>query len=456
MKKSIFYSLILVILFSCSSAQKPKELFLKSAHKGEIIDNVTCKTAPDQSYCLYLPSTYSLDKVYPVIYAFDPHGDGHLPVALMKNQAEKLGYILIGSNNSKNGLGLQDINYIVSSMLYDSKQKLSIDSTRIYLVGFSGGARIACGIAQSFVGINGVIACSGGFQFQNTAPGFNFIGITATKDMNYLEMKKLNDNLEKINAPCQFFVGDGKHEWPSEAIINEALNMLELYAMKNKLTPVKTDFINAILFNNIKYAENLKQNNSIDSLMKAHSILKRTLRILTDMTDVSNLKTTFNNLNLKPEVQVYLNEQASLEILEAQKQKEFQAAWETKNGEWWNAEIKKLNEAGKSTNNLQKDLAKRLSGYISLSCYSYSFRALSVQNWKIAETFTTIYRTVDPDNSDSYYATACLYANTNRKKEAVLMLQKAIKCGFNNKAKLQQDPLLNPLHDLPDFDNLIK
>ena len=155
-------------------------------------------------------------------------------------------------------------------------------------------------------------------------------------------------------------------------------------------------------------------------------------------------------------MQAYLKEQSSLEAYEEQKQKEFQAAWESKKGDWWNAEIKKLNDAEKSKNKLQRDLAKRLSGYISLSCYSYSFRALSTQNFALAETFTNIYRTVDPENSDAFYATACLFANTNKKDDAILMLQKAIKCGFNNKAKLQGDPLLKPLHEMPDFDSLLK
>ena len=456
MKRFKFFFFFIVILWSCSSAQKPKEMFLKSVHKGEIIDNITCKTAPDQSYCLYLPTTYDIKKVYPVIYAFDPHGDGHLPVALMKDQAEKLGYILIGSNNSKNGLGPQDISYLINSLFYDSKQKLAIDTSRIYLVGFSGGARIACGVAQSFGNINSVIACSAGFQFQNAAPGFNYIGVTATRDMNYLEMKKLNDNLVKINAPCQFFVAEGKHEWPSSTVINEAMNMLELYAMKNKLTPVRTDFVNNYMTTNSKYAETLKQSNTIDSLVKAYEILKRTVNILTDLTDVSKLKALFNEINQNAEVQAYLKEQSSLEDYETQKQQEFQSAWESKKGDWWNAEIKKLNEAYKSMNKLQRDLAKRLSGYISLSCYSYSFRALGTQNWALAETFTTIYRTVDPENPDSYYASACLYANTNKKNDAILMLQKAIKCGFTDKNKLQADPMLNSLHSMPDFENLLK
>ena len=105
---------------------------------------------------------------------------------------------------------------------------------------------------------------------------------------------------------------------------------------------------------------------------------------------------------------------------------------------------------------MQSDLAKRLSGYISLSCYSYSFRALGSQNWKLAETFTSVYRKVDPENPDAYYATACLYANTNKKDDAVNMLRQAIKCGFSNKGKLQSDPMLNQLHGIPDFENLLK
>lgn len=341
-------------------------------------------------------------------------------------------------------------------MFNDSKQKLAIDTTRIYLVGFSGGARIACGIAQSFGNINSVIACSAGFPFQNTVPGFNFIGITVSKDMNYLEMKKLNDNLEKINAPCQFIVGDGKHEWPSENLMAEAMNMLELYAMKNKLTPVNIRFVSIFKIDDWKYIEELVHTNNIDSLIKASSILKRKISILTDLTDVTELKALYNEINQKAEVQAYLKEQSALEVYENQKQQEFQAAWESKTGEWWNAEIKKLNEAENNKSNLQKNLAKRLSGYISLSCYSYSFRALSTQNWKLAETFTNIYRKVDPENPDSYYASACLYANINKKNDAILMLSEAIKYGYKDKNKLQADPMLNSLHGMPDFEGLLK
>ena len=37
------------------------------------------------------------------MYAFDPGARGKLPVELMKDAAERFGYIVVGSNNSRNG-----------------------------------------------------------------------------------------------------------------------------------------------------------------------------------------------------------------------------------------------------------------------------------------------------------------------------------------------------------------
>ena len=55
-----------------------------------------------QSYALYLPSAYSGDRRWPIIYCFDPGARGPVPVRLFR-AAEKYGYILVCSNNSHNG-----------------------------------------------------------------------------------------------------------------------------------------------------------------------------------------------------------------------------------------------------------------------------------------------------------------------------------------------------------------
>jgi hypothetical protein len=68
---------------------------------GQIAD-VTCEGDPAQSYALYLPSTYSAANPWPIIYFFDPGGQGRRPLELYKALAEKYGFVMAGSNNSRN------------------------------------------------------------------------------------------------------------------------------------------------------------------------------------------------------------------------------------------------------------------------------------------------------------------------------------------------------------------
>ena len=69
---------------------------------GTVIASQSCAAKPDQSYALYLPSRYSPNKKWPIVYAFDPDARGEIPVKLMQDAAEHFGYIVVGSNNSRN------------------------------------------------------------------------------------------------------------------------------------------------------------------------------------------------------------------------------------------------------------------------------------------------------------------------------------------------------------------
>jgi hypothetical protein len=69
---------------------------------GKIIERVVCLKDDSQSYALYLPPNYTTDRRWPVIYAFDPAARGLRPVERFKDAAEKYGYIIVGSNNSRN------------------------------------------------------------------------------------------------------------------------------------------------------------------------------------------------------------------------------------------------------------------------------------------------------------------------------------------------------------------
>src|SRR5436190_15050801 len=90
-----FVMLPSTIVSSESSTQSPV--------KGEIIQNVVCADNREQSYALYLPSTYTPERSWPILFALDPGAHGKTPVEHFKDAAEQYGWIIVGSNQSRNG-----------------------------------------------------------------------------------------------------------------------------------------------------------------------------------------------------------------------------------------------------------------------------------------------------------------------------------------------------------------
>src|SRR5580698_9309050 len=87
-----------------SSNTTSQQIHLKPLAKGIVVDSVICSDDPSQIYAVYLPTKYDSSKKWPIIYFFDPHGVGNLPLILYKDLAEKYGFILAGTYNSKNGM----------------------------------------------------------------------------------------------------------------------------------------------------------------------------------------------------------------------------------------------------------------------------------------------------------------------------------------------------------------
>src|SRR5580765_5850010 len=71
--------------------------------RGQIVDDVKCTDDATESYSLYLPSAYSPDRPWPLLMGFHPGARGRAIVEKYQAAAERYGYIVAGSNNSRNG-----------------------------------------------------------------------------------------------------------------------------------------------------------------------------------------------------------------------------------------------------------------------------------------------------------------------------------------------------------------
>ena len=203
---------------------------------GRIIDRVTCTADPGQTYALYIPSGYDPKRAWPVIFAFDPGGRGRTPVERYQLAAEKYGYIVAGSNNSRNGPLVASL-AAADAMTSDVAGRFSLDTRRVYLAGMSGGSRVALEIARGSKGrIAAVLASSAGFserQPPTTVP-FAIFGTAGTEDFNYLEMRRLD---RALTSPHHLAIFEGGHTWLPEATAMAAVEWLELHAMKTGRKP---------------------------------------------------------------------------------------------------------------------------------------------------------------------------------------------------------------------------
>lgn len=227
---------------------------------GKILDHISCKLKPEQSYALYLPTDYSAARRWPIVYSFDPGARGTAPLEVQKDAAERNGYILAASNNSRNGPWKPEVE-AADAMVTDTQTRFSIDEHRIYFAGFSGGARVASQLAMQCKCAAGVLLSGAGFPTGKTPErdsSFAVFSAVGNVDFNYIELISLQEALEKAGAPHWLRIFDGPHEWAPAAVMEEALPWFRLQAMKTQREPRDAQFVEAQFAKAKAHAESLE------------------------------------------------------------------------------------------------------------------------------------------------------------------------------------------------------
>lgn len=208
------------------------------------ITDMTCEADSSQRYALYVPSNYSADREWNLILAFDAGARGKLAVERLQAAAEKYGYIVAASYNSRNGpLGISQ--QAAAAMKADVLKRYRINTKRIYTAGQSGGARVAMWLAMGG-GIAGVIASSAGFPDPSDAPKtlpFPVFGTAGTEDFNYTEMRDLDSHL---TSPHRVEIFEGGHQWMPSELAVKAVAWMEVQAIKSGLSPANDALLDKI------------------------------------------------------------------------------------------------------------------------------------------------------------------------------------------------------------------
>src|SRR3712207_1459013 len=132
----LFASAALLLLWPALSARADE------LPRGQVVEGVRARADASQSYAVYLPAGYTRERAWPVLLCFDPAGRGRVPVERFREAAERYGWVVAGSNNSRNG-PLRPSLEAAQAMWIDVQARGRVDERRVYAAGFSGGARLA-------------------------------------------------------------------------------------------------------------------------------------------------------------------------------------------------------------------------------------------------------------------------------------------------------------------------
>lgn len=436
---------------------------------GRINNPVVCKSNVEQTYALFVPSNYSPNRKWPLIAAFDPGARGVLPVERFKEAAERYGYIVCGSNNSHNG-PLRPSADAAKAMLTDVTEKFAIDEKRIYLTGFSGGARAATGIAVWLSGqIAGVIGCGAGFAEGVAADAsvpFVYYGTVGTDDFNYPEMTQLDRTLEQARVPHHIAVFEGGHDWaPSDECVR-AIEWMELQAMRSGRRSRDDAFIDRLL------KTELDQANASQSVGRTYEAYVAYASIAADFKDLREVVEFENKAallkNSKP-IKAALAKARDQENEQKRRAAEL-FGLRAKAQEWISdpetqrpflSDLKRLisdlrRKSAATDNTPERAVARRVLNQFTIASFEETRGLLQSRQYDLAAARLAVDAELTPDNWQIWYNLACAYALAGNKRSALDALNKSVQKGFSNPASLESDHQLDSIRNETAFKKILQ
>ena len=224
-------------------------LLAEESAPSRVVDGMKCAADPEMTYAWFLPDGYTKEQRWPVLFVFDPRSRGKMAAELFEEAARDRGWIVVSSNNTRSDESFEPNARAVNAMWYDVHQRFSVDRTRIYAAGFSGGAILSWVLGENTKGLAGIISV-GGRAPDNRAKGpvpFDWIGIAGSTDFNLIETQIVEERLAAANGMRRLEIFEGGHRWAPEEMLRDAVEWHEVLAMKRNLRSRDDAFIKRIL-----------------------------------------------------------------------------------------------------------------------------------------------------------------------------------------------------------------
>ena len=453
--------IILFLFLGAGLLGNSQQMTLK---KGVVIDSIGVKDSISESFSLYIPTSFEMDKNWPILFVFDMEGRGRQAIRMFIGAAEKQGYILAASNNVNDTLTTSQNILITGRMFNDVIKMLPVQKNRIYSAGFDSGARFASVLPIFVKGISGVI--SSGAVYPNmdildTNNLFHFIGIVGKEDYAYPEMLAGSSTMGRLKFPNQLLVFNGGHEWPNTQYLGKALEIFNLSAMAKGQSEKDETYINDT------YAQNLKDINLLigsNRLIQADNLLDEVISVYRVLKDSDSLKKIKRELKKNKLFKTMTRNENNTLLKESFIKEDYVyyleedlATYNYNNLGWWIYQMDELKKYDNSKIEAEREMGKRLLGYVN---------ALIEDNIDIVNSGTQVdqevlsllwmLKTITDPTDHSYYLK--IISNSAKMEDygtSLFYLEELLKKGYMDKAELYSLENTALLRITPEFNEIV-
>jgi tetratricopeptide (TPR) repeat protein len=398
---------------------------------------------------------------------------GKVPVERFKEAAEKHGYIVVGSNTSRNGPWETSFQ-AAQAMWQDTRARFSVAPERAYATGFSGGARVACAVGRMFRGnVAGVIGIGAGFplgigQEPTKDLPFIYFGAVGIRDFNYPELIQLEKILTDLKVVHRIEVFQAGHDWPPPDVCEEALEWMELHAMKSGKRQRDGRLIEEWFHQRVEKARAFR---AMANLAESYRRFRWLTEDFDGLRDVAAVRDELAQLEGSKDVKkaIKREEQRAARIaamVEASYGELRQALgpFQDGSGDPWQlrealsqlrfsyrlklAEEKKEKEEGIA--------AERFVRGVLVHAYEQAVEAMTKKDYPKARLNWSIALECAPASAHILYMLARTHALMNSKPEALETLRRAVEKGYTDLESIEKNEDFAPLRGMRAYEELVE
>ncbi|MFL6245919.1 MAG: TPR end-of-group domain-containing protein [Thermoanaerobaculia bacterium] len=411
--------------------------------RGKLVENIASRLDPTQTYTLYLPTTYDSMKQQPLLYVFDPRGRATFAAEIFKDAAEHYGWIVISSNQTRSDDdGVANARAVRA--LLPEMNRYAIHPRRIYAAGFSGTAILSCAIGIHTGAFAGVIAV-GGRLAEHTPPAkfsFAHYGFAGDSDFNNREMRAIDEMLEREGKTHRFQQFAGQHQWFPPELAREAIDWMELLAMKAQLRPRDASLIAKL------YAADIAAANALTGVnaLRRYREIARTYEGLHATDDAV---AAMQRLENDPEVRRERKEIAKWDEFEIHFLDDVQKRSPAE------FRVSELQRRAKRQGAEGATARRLLEGLYAQTSFYLPRQLMETHQYELAATVLRVAIQIHDDRWPAWYNLAAAQARGGDRRRALDSLEKAVAAGFRDRPQLLADEDLASLRNEPRFQALL-